>query len=434
MIPKRFIRIWLGSKQIPDLFEKWWDEFKILHPDYEFLTLTDDNHPTIPEHLKEIYSTVNSYAGRSDILRLVALYEIGGIYIDTDVMPLKTFDKLIESEKPFIGQRSKKSFEIAVIGSPKKHEAVQDLLNELPRWFNKHLENSASVQTGPAFVSSVWFGRSDILHLPRTTFYPYNGFMAPNREKKLEIFTNKQDFPSDMIAAHFSNHIWGGKPKDMKKTKEETKMEQSNDLKLEIFYLNKNNIKPFKDNPRLHSESQIKQIANSIKEFGFRIPISIDETNTILAGHGRYRAAEMLGYTEMPCVQHKDLTPVQKKAFVIADNKITLNSSWDIDLLWKQVKELNSLDFDLDVLGFDNSEMLPMLDDNAVTDFASEWENMPEFVQENAEAYRTIKVHFEADRDVDLFSKLIGQKLTDKTKSIWYPPQEKNDTESKRYN
>jgi len=153
-----------------------------------------------------------------------------------------------------------------------------------------------------------------------------------------------------------------------------------------------------------------------------------------LAGHGRYRAAEMLGYTEMPCVQHKDLTPVQKKAFVIADNKITLNSSWDIDLLWKQVKELNSLDFDLDVLGFDNSEMLPMLDDNAVTDFASEWENMPEFVQENAEAYRTIKVHFEADRDVDLFSKLIGQKLTDKTKSIWYPPQEKNDTESKRYN
>ena len=127
MIPKRFIRIWLGQKKIPDLFEKWWDEFKILHPDYEFVTLTDDEHPPIPEHLNKIYSLVNSYAGRSDILRLVALYEIGGIYIDTDVMPLKTFDKLIESEKPFIGQRSKKSFEIAVIGSPRKHQAVQDL-------------------------------------------------------------------------------------------------------------------------------------------------------------------------------------------------------------------------------------------------------------------------------------------------------------------
>jgi len=435
MIPKRFIRIWLGEKKIPDLFEKWWDEFKILHPDYEFVTLTDDEHPPIPEHLNKIYSLVNSYAGRSDILRLVALYEIGGIYIDTDVMPLKTFDKLIQSEKPFIAQRSKKSFEIAVIGSPKKHQAVQDLLHELPKWFYEHLENSASVQTGPAFVSSVWFGRKDILHLPTTTFYPYNGFMAPKKDKKLETFANKDKFPPDMIAAHFSNHIWGGKPKDMKKHKEET-MEKSisEDKKLNIFYLNKLKIKPFKDNPRLHSKEQIQQIANSIKEFGFRIPISVDENNTILAGHGRYRAAEMLGYEEMPCIQQKDLTHLQKKAFIIADNKITLNSTWDNDLLWEQVKELNGLGFNLDILGFDNAEMLPMLDDNAVTDFASEWENMPEFVQEDATAYRTIRVHFETDRDLELFSNLIGQKLTDKTKSIWYPKQEKNDTESKRYN
>jgi ParB-like chromosome segregation protein Spo0J len=202
---------------------------------------------------------------------------------------------------------------------------------------------------------------------------------------------------------------------------------------LKVIYINKDEIKPFKDNPRLHSELQIKQIMNSIKEFGFVNPILIDEKNIILAGHGRYRASEMLNMDKIPTVQISNLTSEQKKALVIADNKITQNSEWSNDLLWQQVKELNNLGFNLDILGFDNSEMLPMLDDNTVTDFASEWENMPEFIQEDAQAYRTIKVHFNADRDVEVFSKLIGQKLTDKTKSIWHPQQEKNDTETKRY-
>ena len=202
---------------------------------------------------------------------------------------------------------------------------------------------------------------------------------------------------------------------------------------LKVTYINKEQIKPFKDNPRLHSDLQIKQISNSIKEFGFVNPILIDEKNIILAGHGRYRASEMLNMDKIPTVQISNLTSKQKKALVIADNKITQNSEWSNDLLWQQVKELNNLGFNLDILGFDNSEMLPMLDDNAVTDFSSEWENMPEFTQEDAQAYRTIKVHFNTDRDVEVFSKLIGQKLTDKTKSIWHPQQEKNDTETKRY-
>lgn len=100
---------------------------------------------------------------------------------------------------------------------------------------------------------------------------------------------------------------------------------------------------------------------------------------------------------------------LHKKAFVIADNKITLNSSWQNDLLWDQIKSLNDLEFDLNILGFENSELLPMLDDNTVTDFAAEWEGMPEYLQEDAEAFRTIRVHFETDRDMELFSKLINQ-------------------------
>ena len=203
---------------------------------------------------------------------------------------------------------------------------------------------------------------------------------------------------------------------------------------LKIDYKDINEIKPYDKNPRLHSDVQITQIINSIKEFGFTVPILLDEDNNIIAGHGRLEASKKLQLKQVPTITLNNLSENQKKAYVIADNKITLNSSWDIDLLWKEVQELNLAEFNLDILGFDNSELLPMIDENAVADFSDEWENMPEFIQENAEAYRTIKVHFETDRDIDLFSKLIGQKLTDKTKSIWYPPQEKNDTESKRYN
>ncbi len=214
----------------------------------------------------------------------------------------------------------------------------------------------------------------------------------------------------------------------------EKKLTDKNLIKtLQIELINKDKIKPFKDNPRLHSDDQIKQIANSIKEFGFRVPLAVDEDFTILAGHGRYKAAVSMGMVEMPVVQHKDLSPAQKKAFVIADNKITLNSTWQENLLWEQIKSLDELGFNLNVLGFDNAELLPMLDDNTVTDFASEWEGMPDYESEDVSAYRTIRVHFESDRDVEVFAKLVKQKITDKTKFIWHPQQENLDAESQRY-
>ena len=212
----------------------------------------------------------------------------------------------------------------------------------------------------------------------------------------------------------------------------EKKLTDKNLIKtLQIELINKDKIKPFKDNPRLHSDDQIKQIANSIKEFGFRVPLAVDEDFTILAGHGRYKVS--MGMVEMPVVQHKDLSPAQKKAFVIADNKITLNSTWQENLLWEQIKSLDELGFNLNVLGFDNAELLPMLDDNTVTDFASEWEGMPDYESEDVSAYRTIRVHFESDRDVEVFAKLVKQKITDKTKFIWHPQQENLDAESQRY-
>ena len=216
-IPKRFIRIWLGNKPILSIFENWWEDFQRIHKDYEFLTFTDktlkEYGVVIPGNLELLYNNVSTYAGRSDILRLILLYEYGGIYVDTDIMPLRSFDPLLkDADNPFIAKRSSKSFESAVIGSPKDHEAVLDLMTALPAWFHEHKDRAASVQTGPAFISNFWFGRPDITHLPSKTFYPYNGFKAPRRDEKLKIFSAK-DFPDTMYAAHFSNHQWGGKPK-----------------------------------------------------------------------------------------------------------------------------------------------------------------------------------------------------------------------------
>ena len=202
---------------------------------------------------------------------------------------------------------------------------------------------------------------------------------------------------------------------------------------LKIEYIDKNKIKPFKNNPRLHSDEQIQQIANSIAEFGFRIPIAIDENFTILAGHGRYRAAEIMNMLQVPVVQHNDLSDVQKKAFIIADNKITLNSVWQNDILWDQVKDLDKLGFNLDILGFNDAELMPMLDSNTVSDFSSEWEGMPEYNSEDLSAYRTIRVHFNTDEDVEAFAKKVGQDITEKTKFIYFPEETSFDAESKRY-
>jgi len=99
-----------------------------------------------------------------------------------------------------------------VFGGPAQHPAFQTLIMSLPEWYKKHEGRAASVQTGPAFFSSVMFGRADVRHLPAKTFYPYNGFMAPKRDQKHELF-NLADFPEEMLCAHFSNHNWGGKPK-----------------------------------------------------------------------------------------------------------------------------------------------------------------------------------------------------------------------------
>lgn len=124
-----------------------------------------------------------------------------------------------------------------------------------------------------------------------------------------------------------------------------------------------NELIPYVNNARTHSDAQIAQIASSIKEFGFLSPIVVSGDNTILCGHGRYFAAQKLGLEKIPCIKEEYLTEAQKKAYIIADNKLALNAGWDDELLSIELSELQGADFDLNLLGFDNKELSQLFDD-----------------------------------------------------------------------
>ena len=102
---------------------------------------------------------------------------------------------------------------------------------------------------------------------------------------------------------------------------------------LEVIYRKTSELIPYVNNARTHSDEQVAQIAASIKEFGFNAPILLDGDNGIIAGHGRLMAAKKLGLEQVPCIELKHLSEAQKKAYILADNKLALNAGWDSQLL-----------------------------------------------------------------------------------------------------
>ncbi len=114
---------------------------------------------------------------------------------------------------------------------------------------------------------------------------------------------------------------------------------------------------PYSRNSRTHSDAQVAQIAASIREFGFMNPVLVDAENNIIAGHGRVLAARKLGLEEVPCVVHDHLTETQRKAYILADNKMALNAGWDEDMLRLELGELGDLGFDLELTGFSLDEV-----------------------------------------------------------------------------
>lgn len=114
---------------------------------------------------------------------------------------------------------------------------------------------------------------------------------------------------------------------------------------------------PYAMNSRTHSDAQVAQIAASIKEFGWTNPVLIDEEGGIIAGHGRVMAARKLGLTEVPAIRLSHLTDIQKRAYVIADNKLALNAGWDEEVLKLELHALSGADYNLELTGFLGDEL-----------------------------------------------------------------------------
>jgi ParB-like chromosome segregation protein Spo0J len=128
---------------------------------------------------------------------------------------------------------------------------------------------------------------------------------------------------------------------------------------LRIEYLCLTELMPYPRNARTHSRKQVRQIADCLKRFGFTNPILIDSENTILAGHARLTAAQLLGLESVPCVRLERMTADEKRAYVIADNKLALNAGWDEEILAEELKALQELDlgFDIGLTGFSIPEI-----------------------------------------------------------------------------
>jgi ParB-like chromosome segregation protein Spo0J len=131
--------------------------------------------------------------------------------------------------------------------------------------------------------------------------------------------------------------------------------------RLKIAYRPVADLIPYARNSRTHSEAQVAQIAASIREFGFTNPVLIDEQAGIIAGHGRVLAAQKLGLAEVPTITLAGLTETQRRAYVIADNKLALNAGWDDKLLAVELSSLQEDGFDLNLTGFDGDSIEKLL-------------------------------------------------------------------------
>lgn len=181
---------------------------------------------------------------------------------------------------------------------------------------------------------------------------------------------------------------------------------------------------PYARNARTHSAEQVEQIAASIREWGWTVPVLIDEDSGIIAGHGRVMAAQLLGLADIPVMIAAGWTKAQKRAYVLADNKLALNAAWDDGVLKFEIEELSIDGFDLALTGFSEHD-IDLLNAPPDIDPEAEWQGMPEFNQPDNGAFQSLVVHFKDQDAVDTFARLIGQVITGRTKFAWFPLNER---------
>jgi ParB family transcriptional regulator, chromosome partitioning protein len=162
---------------------------------------------------------------------------------------------------------------------------------------------------------------------------------------------------------------------------------------LKIEYRKAVDLTPYENNSRTHSKEQVDQIVESIKEFGFTNPILVDEKGGIIAGHGRLEAAQRLSLEEVPTITLKGLSEAQKRAYVIADNKLALNAGWDYERLRSEIEALEGLDFDTRLLGFTHEELLGLIGEPVEIDAPEDFKE----VGEESLAHRCPKCGYEFD-------------------------------------
>ena len=208
------------------------------------------------------------------------------------------------------------------------------------------------------------------------------------------------------------------------------------DKQLNIEYVEISIIKPYNNNPRKNDKA-VEVVKKSIKEYGFKIPIIIDENNIIIAGHTRLKAAQSLGIKRIPVIKVNDLSPEQVKAFRIMDNKTNDYSVWDYDLLKEEIIDLKELGLNIeDLTGFKPEEITFLLqNENEKNNAYLEWRDSGniDFDNQNLTGYKTIIIHFPDKKNMDAFSELIKQKVTERTRFIWFPEQPKDNEKEREY-
>lgn len=190
-------------------------------------------------------------------------------------------------------------------------------------------------------------------------------------------------------------------------------------------------LRPDPKNARRHDERSVESIIKSLREFGQQKPIVVLVDGTVIAGNGTLEAARRLGWEQIAVVRFTD--EARARAYAIADNRTSELSSWDGEALIEALREIRDDSIDLDTVGFSDFDLERLLVGPGEADPNAEWAGMPEFDQQDKTAARQIVMNFKSDEDARAFGELIGQSVTDKTRSLWYPKAEIERLMDKRY-
>ena len=195
---------------------------------------------------------------------------------------------------------------------------------------------------------------------------------------------------------------------------------------------------PYARNARKISDKAVDKIAASIKEFGWQQPIVVDRDGVIIAGHTRLQAARKLQLTAVPVHVAKDLTDGQVKAYRLMDNRSHQETDWDLGLLAPELADLQAMSADLALTGFEIAELDALIDKKSVAvevveSPEGEWQDMPDYSHKDLTSFKKCIVHFRNAQDMAAFEELIGQRIPQNTKALWFPEEAINAVKDLRY-